>query len=193
MAGTFRLTIQQGPNLGKSFEIAKDVLTLGRDVSNDIVINDAEVSRHHSRFTRQGDGYAVEDLGSTNGTFVNGMRLTGSRALAHGDVVALGETILLGYEMIAAEVDSTAVAAAPPPAPVMSRPTPTTAPDLPEPSHGPPAAEPVAAESGRRPTRRIAIGCSCLTIVGCLVLLAAGYYIDSQNLYCTIASFIPGC
>ncbi len=194
MAGTFRLTMQQGPNTGKSFEIAKDVLTLGRDVSNDIVINDAEVSRHHSRFTRQGDGYAVEDLGSTNGTFVNGMRLTGSRALAHSDVVALGETILLGYEMIAAEVASTAEAAAPPPAQVMSRPVSTTAPDLPEPSREPQMAEPVQDESGGRSTRRIAIGCGCLTIVGCLALMAGGYYIDSQNLYCAIApSIIPGC
>lgn len=192
MAARFRLIMQQGPNIGKSFEIAKDVLTLGRDVSNDIVINDAEVSRHHSRFTRQGDGYAVEDLGSTNGTFVNGMRLTGSSALAHGDVVALGETIILGYEKIAAEVEATAVAAAP--APVMSSSTPTTAPDPPDPSQGPSADEPVAAGSGRRPARTIAIGCSCLTIVACLVLFAAGYYIDSQNLYCSIApSLIPGC
>lgn len=191
MAGTFRLTMQQGPTPGKSYEITKDVMTLGRDVSNDIVINDAEISRHHARFTRQGDGYAVEDLGSTNGTFVNGMRLTGPRALSQGDVLAMGETVLFGYEAIPAGAEATVAAA--PPAPVVSPPAPVLPPTSSSPADIPPPPEPVEDGGGR--TRAIALGCGCLTIVGCLAgLAAAAFYIDSNNLYCSIAPLLfPGC
>ena len=62
-SGSFRLLMQRGPMPGKAFELVKDVVTLGRDVSNDIVINDAEVSRHHMRLTRQMGTFALEDLG----------------------------------------------------------------------------------------------------------------------------------
>jgi hypothetical protein len=73
-------------------------VTLGRDITNDITINDPECSRHHMRLTRGAGGYTIEDLGSTNGTFVNGQRLTGARPLRNGDMVGLGETVTLGYE-----------------------------------------------------------------------------------------------
>jgi hypothetical protein len=56
------------------------------------------VSRHHCRLTRGGGGYTLEDLGSTNGTFVNGQRLMGARPLSGGDQVGLGETVTLSYE-----------------------------------------------------------------------------------------------
>ncbi len=102
MANSFRLTMQRGPNVGKSFELVKDVVTLGRDMSNDIVINDAESSRHHLRLSRQGEAYVIEDLGSTNGTFVNSARVSGPRTLNNGDVVGIGETVALGYEVAAA-------------------------------------------------------------------------------------------
>ncbi|HKZ70832.1 MAG TPA: FHA domain-containing protein [Anaerolineales bacterium] len=95
---TFRLTMQRGPNVGKSFEMVKDVMTMGRDMSNDIVINDAEASRHHARLTKQGSSYVIEDLGSTNGTFVNSARLSTPRTLSAGDVIGIGETISLNYE-----------------------------------------------------------------------------------------------
>lgn len=99
MANSFRLTMLRGPNVGKTFEMVKDVVTMGRDMSNDIVINDAEASRHHCRFSRQGDAYVVEDLGSTNGTFVNSARVSGPRTLSNDDVVGIGETVALTYEM----------------------------------------------------------------------------------------------
>ena len=102
MANSFRLTMQRGPNVGKAFDLVKDVVTMGRDMSNDIVINDAESSRHHCRLSRQGEAYAIEDLGSTNGTFVNSARVSGPRTLNNGDIVGIGETITLNYEVIAA-------------------------------------------------------------------------------------------
>jgi hypothetical protein len=96
---SFRLIVRRGPQPNQSYDLNKDIVTLGRDITNDIVINDPEVSRHHMRLTRGAGGFTVEDLGSTNGTFVNGQRLTGARPLRPGDMVGLGETVTLAYEM----------------------------------------------------------------------------------------------
>ncbi len=98
---SFRLIVRRGPQPNQSYDLNKDIVTLGRDITNDIVINDPEVSRHHMRLTRGAGGFTVEDLGSTNGTFVNGQRLTGARPLRPGDMIGLGETVTLAYEMAA--------------------------------------------------------------------------------------------
>ncbi len=62
-----------------------------------MVISDAEVSRHHVQITNQGDGFVVEDLDSTNGTFLNGERITGPSRLSSGDLIDLGSTIRLEF------------------------------------------------------------------------------------------------
>src|SRR5437870_3652410 len=130
-SGSYRLTVRQGPVPGKVFELAKDVMTIGRDVNNDLVINDSEVSRNHARLTSQSGGYLIEDLASTNGTFVNGQRLIGPKLLNSSDVVGLGETIVLEYSYVA---DSGAtVVAAGPIRPMMSAEPPTAPPRTPEP------------------------------------------------------------
>lgn len=100
MQGTdgFRLIVRRGPQPNQAYELNKDIITLGRDITNDIVINDPEVSRHHMRLTRGAGGFTLEDLGSTNGTFINGQRLTGAKPLSNGDMIGLGETVTLGYE-----------------------------------------------------------------------------------------------
>jgi pSer/pThr/pTyr-binding forkhead associated (FHA) protein len=96
---SFRLVVRRGPQPNQTYDLNKDIITVGRDITNDITINDPEVSRHHMRFTRGAGGFTLEDLGSTNGTFVNGQRLTGAKPLSNGDMIGLGETVTLGYEM----------------------------------------------------------------------------------------------
>lgn len=121
---SFRLIVRRGPRPNEVYDLAGDVLNLGRDITNDIVINDREVSRHHLRFTKS-DGYTMEDLGSTNGTFVNGKRVTGSIALKNGDMVGLGETVTLQYETGRPNAD----APAPQPQAQVQTPPPASTPD----------------------------------------------------------------
>lgn len=97
---SYRLVVRRGPQPNQVYELEEDVINLGRDITNDIVINDREVSRHHLRLMRGPDGYTIEDLGSTNGTFVNGKRVTGATLLKNGDMLGLGETVTLGYELV---------------------------------------------------------------------------------------------
>lgn len=96
----FQFVMRSGPTPGVTFPLEGDQLTIGRDANNGVAINDAEVSRKHSRLTFQGGKYVLEDLGSTNGTFVNGQRLAGPMVLKAGDVVSLGEQIVLMYDAI---------------------------------------------------------------------------------------------
>jgi hypothetical protein len=80
---------------GELFTLDSHPLTIGRAANNDISMPDDEyASGRHARFEPRRDGIWVEDIGSTNGTFVNGIRLTRERKLTPGDVVRVGETDL---------------------------------------------------------------------------------------------------
>jgi pSer/pThr/pTyr-binding forkhead associated (FHA) protein len=76
--------MRTGPTPGQVFELSANEMTLGREPGNEITINDAEISRKHARLSLQAGTYMLEDLGSTNGTFVNGQRLMGPHALRAG-------------------------------------------------------------------------------------------------------------
>lgn len=92
-----RLVVQESPVLdtGDAYPIDSAPLTVGRAGQNDVAIDGDEfASARHVRFEPRTDGVWVQDLGSTNGTYVNGVRVEGARRLAPGDVVRLGETEL---------------------------------------------------------------------------------------------------
>jgi len=90
------LRAEQGPYVGRAFVVeASGVTQLGRAIEREIPLPmDRTVSRLHARIVPEGDQYVLEDAGSANGTFVNGLRLTARRALHPGDVLQIGATVL---------------------------------------------------------------------------------------------------
>ncbi len=148
---SFRLVVRRGPQPNQAFEISKDATTLGRDISNDIVINDRETSRHHLRLMRSGDTITIEDLGSTNGTFVNGKRVSGVTPLQNGDMIGLGETVTLALEIFGLQqTPPPAQAPTPDPLPLPAADMPTPAPAFAPPAdyglQGSPPSPPVPAD-----------------------------------------------
>lgn len=87
----FSIHIIQGFDQGERLEISSKIVRIGRDSNNDLQVHDSEVSRFHAELQPEGDGFKVVDLGSSNGTFLNGERIT-SAALSSGDRVQLGKT-----------------------------------------------------------------------------------------------------
>jgi pSer/pThr/pTyr-binding forkhead associated (FHA) protein len=206
MAGpSFQLIMHTGPNQGKVAPLEKNELYIGRDLSNDIVINDAEISRRHARLMLQAGGYVLEDLGSTNGTSVNGQRLLGPYILRSGDVITLGEHVNIGFEPVSFDPDATlaAVPARPVTGPVGAQPVnaPPVGPQLP-PSPYPayagqvPGSMAAAEELPVSPKRNkglvIGIVAGVLVAVSC-VCGGILWIIDANYLWCTIFPFLPGC
>jgi len=180
----FQFVMRSGPTPGVTFPLEGDQLTIGRDASNGVAINDSEVSRKHSRLSFQGGKYVVEDLGSTNGTFVNGQRLAGPVVLKPGDVVSLGEQIVLMYDAI--NMDPGATMAAPrksarvEPPPVYSAP----------PAYAAAPASPYAPAKKSNLTPAVIAGGIFLFICIC-----AGFFVwvDSTYRWCVFFPFISGC
>ena len=97
--GQPKLMVTAGPQEGTEFPLIEDVMTVGRatqDTAWDIPLQDRAISRPHCRFSKKPDGWTIMDLGSANGTTLNGAAVTADpRVLKDGDVVAVGETMLL--------------------------------------------------------------------------------------------------
>jgi pSer/pThr/pTyr-binding forkhead associated (FHA) protein len=90
-----RLVVLKSPALDAGEEVPVDTLpvAIGRGGQNEVPLEGDEfASAKHARFESKRDGLWVEDIGSTNGTFVNGARVTTPRRLAKGDVVRVGQT-----------------------------------------------------------------------------------------------------
>jgi pSer/pThr/pTyr-binding forkhead associated (FHA) protein len=185
---TYRLTVRRGPQPDQSYELSRETVTLGRDITNDIAINDPEVSRHHARLTHTGTGYVIEDLRSTNGTFVNQQRLAAPRALNSGDQIGLGETVVLLYEAVGAMLpDGTPAETVPAGVSVPGPPPPQY--QAAPPQRPPSTVSPIVADEedvGPDRNRWIAIGCGCLTLLVCCTLVAAALYIDANSLWCDL-------
>jgi predicted component of type VI protein secretion system len=182
----FQFVMRSGPTPGVTFPLEGDQLIIGRDSSNGVAINDAEISRKHSRLSFQGGKYVLEDLGSTNGTFVNGQRLAGPVVLKPGDVVSLGEQIVLMYDAI--NMDPGATMASP-------RQAVRQAPRVQQPVAPVQVAQPVYA-SAPPPAKKtnltpIFIGGGVFVFV-CLCI-SFFVWVDATYRWCTFFPFISGC
>ena len=94
------LTVLTGRNAGQLVAVDGNHVTIGRGDDADLVVDDPGVSRHHARIGRQpGGGFYVEDLGSTNGTFVGGARV-GVSLLHQVDVLQLGPSLKVRFAMV---------------------------------------------------------------------------------------------
>ncbi|MCP5100062.1 MAG: FHA domain-containing protein [Chloroflexi bacterium] len=204
-----RLVVQQGPTPNHEYHLADANMTIGRSADNEIVINDAEVSRRHARilFTEgpDGDQYLFEDFGSTNGSFINGLRCTNITPLVDGDVVELGDSIRLLFVRTATEIvavdesefDTADLPPFPPAQPVI---TPSPQPQPPAASSRP-APLPLPPEPSQTPDehdwdegkprfnrKRLAIGCGCAALILLCLCTATVFFLDSyqqgQLLYC---------
>ncbi len=139
----------------REFPLTQEYVYIGRSPQNDIVINNPHLSRQHARLIRQKDVYLLEDLDSTNGTFVNDRRITHAVLLQPGDRIRLGPEVVLRFLGPEVELDPTVVApvveAPEPPTRILSlehvhppRPSPAPAPGHGSPSPSSPAPPPPA-------------------------------------------------
>ncbi|MCK8475833.1 FHA domain-containing protein FhaB/FipA [Microbacterium aurugineum] len=88
-----RLVITSGPKAGLELPLSADSLTIGRSSESALVIRDDYTSSHHARLMLRGDAWAIQDLDSTNGTYVAGQRVSGSPvALSLGTPIKVGAT-----------------------------------------------------------------------------------------------------
>ena len=88
-----RLVITSGPKAGLELPLGADAMTIGRSSESALVIRDDYTSSHHARLILRGDTWAIQDLDSTNGTFVAGQRVTGGPvSLSLGTPVKVGAT-----------------------------------------------------------------------------------------------------
>ncbi|MEW6717697.1 MAG: FHA domain-containing protein [Chloroflexota bacterium] len=185
---SFFLVMKSGPSIGKKFPLDRVELSVGRETGNDITISDAEISRRHALLTRQPDGrYALEDLGSTNGTFVNGKRLTTTHILRAGDTVMFGGNVSLTVEGAVFDQEATMVSA---PEPAVREPR--VRPPVAAPPPPPPPPEAVEGPEKKRFPTWLMVGCGILLVVCCIVG-GVLWYIDTNYLWCEYFLFLPGC
>ncbi len=86
---TATLTVVAGPHSGRRYSLPSSGVRLGRGTDNEVVLEDPRVSRNHAEVFMRGNEWALRDLGSTNGTYVNGYGIR-ERALESGDRISLG-------------------------------------------------------------------------------------------------------
>ncbi len=88
------LVVTQGNQTGQSAALADGVILIGRGADCQIILDDDYVSTRHARVVSGENGVYLEDLGSTNGSYVNGQRITAPTTITMSDTVRIGKTIL---------------------------------------------------------------------------------------------------
>lgn len=102
----YQLIVRKGPKPGQVFPLLAPTITIGRDPMSDIVLNDPEVSRYHAQLVETANGYEIHDMGSTNGTYVSGTRISEAPVLLQvGQDIAFGSGIFVMYETSSGQMD----------------------------------------------------------------------------------------
>lgn len=189
---TARLVVRQGPNPNVEYPLTRSKMIIGRTQDNDIAVADPEVSRQHAQVILHEGGFAIEDLESTNGTFINGLRAIGMTPLNHGDTIELGEAIQLlflshwaGVEPAAPGADfaqhAKGMSAGEPTAPILSDP----------PGWSRERDQEYVQPRPKRVTsdrRRWFLGCGCGFLLAIFLCAAALFFLDAYDggrlLYC---------
>jgi hypothetical protein len=185
-------------------------LLIGRDPTCNLAINDVEVSRRHARLISQSGGYAIEDLGSTNGTFIDEQRIKGVVPLKPGASIRLGDRVSFTYEAVAADEAGTQgvpakqirTSTTPRYIPVPKPPVPP-APMAPEPA-AIETPKPDAAPARRRPRRggiRLPLFTQRWFMIGAVLLILGScaaifffWYVDANYLWCDVfGGLISAC
>jgi ABC transport system ATP-binding/permease protein len=94
-----KLIIIEGPTPGEEFELTEAQFTVGRDPANSWPLDFKAISRNHAKFSKRGESYILQDLGSSNGTFVNGEKIEGPYSLKGGEEIGLGLSVKLRYQV----------------------------------------------------------------------------------------------
>lgn len=186
-----RLRVVVGVSVGAEVELGREFL-VGRDVPGmGNLQGDDQISRQHARFSVSEDGrVTVEDLGSRNGTFVNGRRIGGPHPLVPGDEVRLGATTirLIGAETPAEPIPSPSPAPGSPPAPAPPVPPPGGPPPAPPQPPVPVGGEPpplpwlsgTQAVAGKRSATK-AVVAGVLALVVAILAFGAGYLVGHRS------------
>lgn len=141
-----RLVITKGPGTGRDHAVGTECV-IGRSIEVDFMVDDAGVSRRHCRVLSTGGAYAVEDLGSRNGTFVNGQRVLQRQALSDGALLRVGGVEIVFRQKALTESPT-------PPASGVAVPPALARPAAVAPPAAPPAAEPEKPKYEIHPRRR---------------------------------------
>jgi pSer/pThr/pTyr-binding forkhead associated (FHA) protein len=149
------LVIRQGPQAGMSFPLSGHQAVIGREEGLDIVLQDPEASRRHARIGRQAGQFFVEDMGSTNGTFVNGLQITVPQILNPGDSIGIGQTALV-FQIAGAQIGTPQYQ--PPPQQVVS--------------YRNPAEAGSSSTDSNKALQYVLYGCGCLLLICICSLLA---------------------
>jgi hypothetical protein len=194
-----RLVIRYGPFPSQEYLLPDHTVTIGREPANDIALTDPEISRRHARIMYQAGRYVVEDLGSTNGTFVNGRRISEPVVLKPGDVVDFAEYVGFTFATAVDPLHNTllepdrseaGLATAMRPRPAAVTPPPVTE----APAYTPPVAPTTAVPPPVAPAKpaanyplRLLAGCGCLLFLLAFLCAATIFWVDAARpelLYC---------
>ncbi len=198
MLTNYQMVIKAGPEEGKIIPLGMETVVVGRDQGVGLTISDPEISRKHAQISYQGGQYVIQDLGSTNGTFVNNQRLTGPYVLRPGELIYFGEHVALQFEAVNIDPDATVVGRRKQPsaaAPVGTAPA-GRASQQPAYQAGPPPGrapryagavpEQPAMRTARKPLPKWAIITIIIVVVILLLCVLPAIIIDANNAWCNL-------